>query len=83
MQGARMMLNAIVDHTKCGNGKFLLVNEGKDSKAYHEAIIKLVMQDFGNIDKFLCGTPRIMFRNHKRNEKGTLVSVEAYFERDI
>lgn len=74
MQVARLMLCAIIQQSH----KFILDNQGKDSKVYHDAIVRMVLDNLDNTQKFLQWY-KIAYRNHKRTEKGKLVSVEAYF----
>lgn len=78
MQGAREMLEAIIASVKESNGRFCLDNVGKDSKVYHEAIIRLVLSNIDNTQKFLSRTP-IGYKNHQRDKKGNLIYCEAYF----
>ena len=43
MQGAREMLLAIIDSVNASKGRFLLDSAGKDSKVYHDAIVRLIL----------------------------------------
>ena len=78
MQGARERLLAIIDSVNASKGRFLLDSAGKDSKVYHDAIVRLILDNLDNTHKFLMKNP-IGFRNHVRDKKGKLVSCEAYF----
>ena len=78
MQGAREMLLAIIDSVNGSKGRFLLDSSGKDSKVYHDAIVRLILDNLYNTQKFLMKKP-IGYRNHVRDKKGKLVSCEAYF----
>lgn len=78
MQGAREMLMAIIDSVNESKGRFLLDNAGKDSKVYHEAIIKLILSNLDNTGKFLMKKP-IGYRNFQHDKKGRIISCEAYF----
>ena len=78
MQGAREMLLAIIDSVNESKGRFLLDSAGKDSKVYHDAIVRLILDNLDNTQKFLMKNP-IGYRNHVRDKKGKLVSCEAYF----
>ena len=78
MQGAREMLLAIIDSVNASKGRFLLDSAGKDSKVYHDAIVRLILDNLDNTQKFLMKKP-IGYRNHIRDKKGKLVSCEAYF----
>lgn len=78
MQGAREMLLAIIDSVNASKGCFLLDSAGKDSKVYHEAIVRLILDNLDNTQKFLMKNP-IGYRNHVRDKKGKLISCEAYF----
>ena len=80
MQGAREMLLAIIDSVNESKGRFLLDSAGKDSKVYHDAIVRLILDNLDNTQKFLMKKP-IGFRNHVRDKKGKLISCEAYFVR--
>lgn len=74
MLGARMMMKAIIKQSH----KFLLDDCGKDSKVYHDAIVRLVLSNLGNTQNFLMGR-QIAYTNHQRDKKGKLILVEAYF----
>ena len=78
MQGAREMLLAIIASVNESKGRFLLDSAGKDSKVYHDAIVRLILDNIDNTQKFLMKNP-IGYRNHVRDKKGKLVSCEAYF----
>ena len=78
MQGAREMLLAIIDSVNANKGRFLLDYAGKDSKVYHDAIVRLILDNLDNTQKFLMKKP-IGYRNHVRDKKGKLLSCEAYF----
>ena len=78
MQGAREMLLAIIDSVNECKGRFLLDSAGKDSKVYHDAIVRLILDNLDNTQKFLMKNP-IGYRNHVRDKKGKLISCEAYF----
>ena len=78
MQGAREMLIAIIDSVNASKGRFLLDSAGKDSKVYHDAIVRLILDNLDNTQKFLMNKP-ICYRNHVRDKKGKLISCEAYF----
>ena len=80
MQGAREMLLAIIDSVNESKGRFLLDSAGKDSKVYHDAIVRLILDNLDNTQKFLMKNP-IGYRNHVHDKKGKLVSCEAYFVR--
>ena len=78
MQGAREMLLAIIDSVNASKGRFLLDSAGKDSKVYHDAIVRLILDNLDNTQKFLMKNP-IGYRNHVRDKKGKLIGCEAYF----
>ena len=78
MQGAREMLLAIIDSVNKSKGRFLLDSDGKDSKVYHDAIVRLILDNLDNTQKFLMKNP-IGYRNHVRDKKGKLIGCEAYF----
>lgn len=75
MQGARLMLIKLYDD----DGMTMFVS-GKHSydKVYTRAIVELLRSDLRNVENYLIGT-QIGFRKHVRNQKGKLVSCEAYF----
>lgn len=57
----------------------LLISKPKgDDWVYLEAFWKFITKDKRNMQLFLDGT-EIRYRNHKRNKKGKLESVECYF----
>ena len=78
MQGAREMLLAIIDSVNESKGCFLLDSAGKDSKVYHDAIVRLILDNLDNTQKFLMKKP-ICYRNYVHDKKGKLISCEAYF----
>lgn len=78
MQGAREMLEAIIASVKESGGKFCLDNAGRDSKVYHEAIVRLILSNLDNIGKFMQGR-MIGYCNHQKDKKGKLISCDAYF----
>jgi len=50
-----------------------------ENKVYRDADIKLITRDKRSMQLFMDGLYDIMYRDHKRNAKGKLVYVEAYF----
>lgn len=50
-----------------------------ENKVYRDAEIRLITKDKRSMQMFLDGVYDIMYRNHKRNAKGKLISCEAYF----
>lgn len=76
MQGARSMLQAIIDCVGSNPKNKLILDE---NKVYTDAIIRLVMSLIDNTQKFLTTPNRIAYRNHERDKKGKLIKVEAYF----
>ena len=75
MQGAREMLIKLYE-----DDKMILplgVKRSEDS-VYTKAIVNLLAIDLRNIQEYFLGT-NIGFRNHVRNNKGKLISCEAYF----
>lgn len=50
----------------------------KEDAIYNKAIIKLCLSDSRASDEFMAGGDGLRFRNHKKDRKGKLVSVEAY-----
>lgn len=50
----------------------------KEDTVYNKAIVKLCLSDSRAADEFMAGGSGFRFRSHKRDEKGKLVSVEAY-----
>ena len=51
----------------------------KDDAVYEKAELDLILSSQDNTRHFLCGDYRIHYRNHKRDKKGKLIKVEAYF----
>ena len=78
MQGAREMLLAIIDSVNASKGRFCLDSAGKDSKVYHDAIVRLILYNLDNTQKFLMKKP-IGYRNHVHDKKGRLTRCDAYF----
>lgn len=50
----------------------------KEDVIYNKAIIKLCISDSRASDEFMAGGNDFRLRSHKRDNKGKLVSVEAY-----
>lgn len=50
-----------------------------EDKIYTDAVFKLITSDIRYTGLFLQGGHDIRYRNHKRNSRGRLESVEAYF----
>nr|DAX99587.1 MAG TPA: hypothetical protein [Caudoviricetes sp.] len=50
----------------------------KEDAIYNKAIIKFCISDSRASDEFMAGGNGFRFRNHKKDNKGKLVSVEAY-----
>ena len=75
MQGAREMLIKLYD-----DDDMTISVSGKHSedKVYTRAMVELLRSDLRNVENYLLGT-QIGFRKHVRNQKGKLVSCEAYF----
>lgn len=78
MQGAREMLETIIASVNESKGRFCLDSAGKDSKVYHEAIVRLILSSFDNTQKFIMRR-KIGYMNHQHDKKGKLISCEAYF----
>lgn len=72
LQGARKALLYILEH----GGDF-------DNKVYLNAVLKLAISDLRYTDMFITQSNPICFRNHQRDKKGKLISVEAYFAKPI
>jgi hypothetical protein len=71
MQGARMAMLRFYELYK--------PKRHGDDNIYTEAVFKLITSDIRYTALFLEGTTDIFYRNHVRDKKGKLVSVEAYF----
>lgn len=50
----------------------------KEDAIYNKAVIKLCISDSHAADEFMAGGNDFRFRNHKKDNNGKLVSVEAY-----
>ena len=50
----------------------------KEDAIYNKAIIKFCISDSRASGEFMAGGNGFRFRNHKKDNKGKLVSVEAY-----
>lgn len=68
MQGARQALLWMLEHEDEFAGK-----------VYKQAALKLITSELRYVGMFLTQQNQICFRNHKRDKKGKLVSVEVYF----
>ena len=77
MKGARQLLLALLD-----NGlvfEYPSIRSKEERKKYTEAEVSLILDNLDNMNKYLSGEP-VVFYDHKRNEKGRLVSVKAKFK---
>ena len=67
---------------------FLLMHEyykpkrGEDA-IYTDAVFKLITSDLRYTGMFLTQSHDLLFKNHKHDNKGKLVSVEAYFAEKV
>lgn len=57
---------------------YVMLNYHGDGKVYIKAELDLIKSSKRNMQLWLDGT-QMRFRNHKKNKKGKLESVEAYF----
>lgn len=71
MQGARM---AIVRF-----GEMYMPKSKSEEAVYSRAVFKLITSDIRYTALFLAGCHDICYRNHKRDNRGELESVEAFF----
>lgn len=72
LQGARKALLYILEH-----------GDEFDNKVYLNAVLKLATSDLRYTGMFITQSHPICFRNHQRDKKGKLISVEAYFAEPI
>ena len=77
MQGARELLIKLYEND---NMILPLGLKRSEDRVYTKAIVNLLISDLRNVQEYLIGT-NIGFRNHVRNNKGKLISCEAYFMR--
>lgn len=71
MQGARIAMIRLHELYK--------PSSKSEDKIYTDAVFKLITSDIRYTALFLEGATDIFYRNHVRDKKGRLVSVEAYF----
>ena len=77
LQGAREMLTRLMDYYKI----LPKLKSGREDAIYVEAELRCILLSKENTRRFLAfGCDGIRFRNHARDKKGKLVSVEAYYE---
>lgn len=74
MQGARMAVLRYGEWIKHGQR-----GRKGEERIYLDAEYKLITSDLRHTALWLEGTTSIYYRNHVRDKKGKLVSVEAYF----
>ena len=75
MQSARLMLIKLYDD----DGMTIFVSgRHSEDNVYTKAMVELIRSDLRTVENYLLGT-QIGFRKHVRNQKGKLVSCEAYF----
>ena len=71
MQGARMAILRF--------GEMYMPKSKSEEAVYSRAVFKLITSDIRYTALFLSGCHDICYRNHKRDKRGKLESVEAYF----
>lgn len=76
LHGARMMLAYLCDKGFVNVCNDIAKAQGHD--VYEKAVERLILGSMGATHKFMLGA-EIKFSEHKRNEKGKLVSVSAEF----
>lgn len=76
LQGARMMLATLIDKG------VISWETGKDKAVYNRVLNELILSDIDNTRKFLecC---EIRYVDHKRNDKGKLISCRAVFVKKV
>lgn len=72
MQGARRAFLYVMEH-----------GDDYDNKVYRDAVFRLITSDLRYMGMFLTESNDICYRNHKRDKKGKLISVEAYFAEKV
>lgn len=72
MQGARRAFLYLMEH-----------ENDYDNNIYRDAVFRLITSDLRYMGMFLTESHTICFRYHKRDKKGKLVSVEAYFAEKV
>ena len=75
MQGAREMLVKLYEDD---NMILPVCEKRSEDMVYTKDIVNLLISDLRNVQEYLLGT-NIGFRNHIRDNKGKLISCEAYF----
>lgn len=50
----------------------------KEDEVYNKAVVRLVLSNKLAAKLFMAGCCHFRFRNHKKDKKGKLISVEAY-----
>lgn len=81
LDGARAMLKRLRDDT---HGKINLSGcKGKECEIYDTAFLELISIDKNHMNMYLDNRYEVRFRNHVRDAKGKLKSVEAYFVKTI
>ena len=79
LQGARTMLSKLMEHYRM----LPKLKGNKEDEIYTKAELECVLSSKDNTRRFLYfGFDGMRFRNHKRDKKGKLLSVEAYYETD-
>ena len=71
MQGARMAVERF--------GEMYMPKSKSEEAVYSRAVFKLITSDIRYTALFLDGCHDICYRNHKRDNRGKLESVEAFF----
>lgn len=74
LQGARTAFLMMHENYKAKKG---------DDAVYTDAVFRLITSDLRYTGMFLTGSHEICYRNHKRDSRGKLVGVEAYFAEKV
>ncbi len=74
LEGARAMVYHLNEFYKLDLVPGISKKEGK--KVYHEAVVKLLMDDIRHVEHFINGEP-YFFTDHEYDNKGKLISVKV------
>ena len=77
-----MMLLRLREHYLCEEPHSIKAT--KDGKIYNKAILDLIMDSKGNVDKFLSQDyDEIRYTDHEHDKRGRLVKCRAFFAKRV
>lgn len=83
-EGAMMMLLKLRDYNLTAEPRPKKASGGKAPGVYNKAVIDLLLQSKDNAARFMDGDfDEIRYTDHRRDNRGKLISVRAYFAKRV